>query len=251
MALRSSAAQVEALTTGVRLPLAAIEQEHLDVILDVLHAAFAELTADYGCTLRCGVEAEINALMEARLSALLVEPEPGDPGYGSTLGLLWRQLAHAVARGKETVSYDGEHIEKRPDLNVYLTYGHPSFPLIIECKVIDVAHSQSASLYCEKGLMRFLLGHYGWVAQEVIMLGYVRDGSTVESALTPLLAIGKTPDPYAVLQAPLAPNLPPPDIAHSIHERKFRYIDRQPPHDGPGPISVWHLWMAVPPMAPT
>lgn len=250
MAPRSSAAQVEALTTGVRLPLAAIEQEHLGVILEILHVAFDELAANYGCILRCGIEAEINALMEARLNALLVEPEPGDPDYGSTLGLLWRQLAYAVARGKETVSYDGKHIEKRPDLNVYLTFGHPSFPLIIECKVIDLAHGQSAHLYCENGVVRFLLGEYGWVAQEAMMLGYVRDGSTLGSALAPLLAIGHSSNPYAVLQAPLAPKPPPPDTAHSIHERKFRYVGRLPPHDDPGPVSIWHLWMAVPPPAP-
>jgi hypothetical protein len=246
MALRSSAAQVEALTTGVHPPLAAIGRQHIDVILEVLHAAFDDLAINYGCILRCGIEAEINALMAARLSALLEEPEPGDSDYGSALGLLWRQLAKAVARGHETVSYNGEHLEKRPDLNIFLTFGHPSFPFIIECKIIDHPNGRSARLYCESGVTRFLRGEYGWVAQEVMMLGYVRDGSCLVSSLAPLLAVGRRPDRYAVLQAPLAPNPPPPDIAHSAHERTFRYVGRLSPHNDPGSLSIWHLWLPVP-----
>jgi hypothetical protein len=78
------------------------------------------------------------------------------------------------------------------------------------------------------------------------MLGYVRDGSTIGSSLAPLLAIGHRTDRYAVRQEPLAPKPAPPDIAHSIHERRFRYVDRMPPDDDPGHISIWHLWMPVP-----
>lgn len=246
LATRSSSDQVEALTKGVRLPLPALKREHLDVILETLQAAFSDLAADHGRTLRCGDEPKINALMEARLNALLVESDSEDVGHRSSLGVLWRQLADAVARGKETVSYDGKHIEKRPDLNVFLTSGHPSFPLIIECKLIDQPNDKSPRMYCESGLTRFLRGEYGWAAQEAVMLGYVRDGSRLAPSLATLLSPGGPNDPYAVRQALQAAGSPPPDIANSVHERRFRYVRRLPPDDDPGPISIWHLWMLVP-----
>jgi len=56
-----------------------------------------------------GIEAEVNALMEARLNTLIEED------------LLWRQLVLCVARGKESLNFDGSHLEKRPDLSIYLS----------------------------------------------------------------------------------------------------------------------------------
>ena len=246
LAPRSSASQVEALTKGVRLPLPAIEPEHMDVILETLQAAFHDVAADHKMTLIYGDEAEINALMEARLNALLIHTEPEDSPDETSIAVLWRQIVNAVARGKETVKFDGERIEMRPDLNIFLGFGHPSFPLVVECKLIDRHSGKSPRLYCDNGVVRFLRGEYGWAAREAVMLGYIRDRSRLVSALGPLLSPTDSANRYTVRQALQARKPPPPDIAHSVHERRFRYLDRLPPDDDPGEISIWHLWMPVP-----
>ncbi|MSP00880.1 MAG: hypothetical protein EXR07_07510 [Acetobacteraceae bacterium] len=246
LAPRSSSGQVEALTKGVRLPLPAIEPEHLDVILETLQAAFHDVAADHKVTLRSGDEAEINALMDARLNALLIQSDPEDGRYEASLAMLWRQIANAVARGKEMVSFDGTHIEKRPDLNIFLSFRHPSFPLVVECKLIDRHGGKSPRLYCDNGVVRFLRGEYGWATREAVMLGYIRDGSRLATALGPLLTPTGGANRYAVRQALQVARPPPPDIAHSVHERWFRYVGRLSPNDDPGVISIWHLWMPVP-----
>jgi hypothetical protein len=246
LAARSSSVQVEALTKGVRLPFPAIEREHLDIILETLQLAFGEVAADQAATLQNGDENEINDLMKTRLNALIAESDPMGAGGGDSVGVLWGQLVRNVVRGAETVSYDNKHIEKRPDLNVFLSFRHPNFPLVIECKLIDRQGGKSTRKYCDYGIVRFLRGEYGWAAREAIMLGYVRDGSRLASSLAPLLIPSSHADPYAVRQPLLATKPPPPDIAHSVHARRFRYIGRLSPDDDPGPISLWHLWMPVP-----
>ena len=36
---------------------------------------------------------------------------------------LWEQMVRSVTRGSETLSFDGVHLEKRPDLSIHLTAG--------------------------------------------------------------------------------------------------------------------------------
>ncbi|MGA3005002.1 MAG: hypothetical protein ABSE20_25105 [Acetobacteraceae bacterium] len=241
---RSRPDQVEALTRGVHLPLPPVAREHIEVILETLQVIFDSLAVDHELTLGRGDEPEINALMQGRLNALLLAPGQDADDDEPAIGVLWRQLVAAVARGNESVSFDGVHIEKRPDINVFLTFRHRSFPLVIECKIIDRPNGKTPRMYCEDGLQKFLRGEYGWGGREALMLGYVRDDSSLASSLAPLLTMSGG-NPYAVNQVLQSTTLPPPDIANSVHDREFRYLGRAAPDDDPGSITIWHLWMPV------
>jgi hypothetical protein len=242
---RQPSAQIAALTRRVvRLPLPAIQPEHLSVVLETLAAAVEEVAAEHDTLVRHGSEAEISALVEARLCAYLLEPDTGTAQDEPALLWMWRQLARAIARGKESVGHDGKRIELRPDLNIFLTGQHPSFPLIVECKIIDLRGEKTVRMYFDNGVSRFLDGDYGWAAQEGVMLAYVRDGSRLHAKLAPLMEEdgGST---YAVVQPLERMPGPPAELARSIHARRFRYHGRTPPEDDPGSITLWHLWLPV------
>jgi hypothetical protein len=224
--------QIDELTRGIELPLQPLHPQHMRVIVEALSVAWGDLLDRHQHALLQQDEAEINALMETKLLALLDE----DP--------LLAQMVRVVARGRETASYDGAHLEKRPDLSVFLTGRNPTFPLVIECKIIDEANGKSAKLYCEKGVSRFLTGEYAWATSEAIMIGNVRDKSTIVSTLAPLFVRSSCGSaPYAAEGAILPMKPPPPDFAKSSHARNFRYLLRQPPSDEPGAIALWHLWL--------
>lgn len=98
---------VAELTRGLRLPLAAIAGDHLEVLADGLRQAFGDLRTRRSDAIATGTEPEVTALMEARLNRLILE----NP--------LWGQLVLYVGRGVETISFDGSHLEKRPDLSMF------------------------------------------------------------------------------------------------------------------------------------
>ena len=159
---------------------------------------------------------------------------------------LWAQMVRAVARGRETVSFDGTHLEKRPDLSLFLTCRNAGFPLAIECKIIDEGNGKSAKLYCDNGVLRFVTGEYAWATKEALMIAYVRDKSTIASTLAPLFVPPPSgPAPYAAEGTLSVIGVPPPDLGTSSHSRRFRYPLRQPPCDEPGAIALWHLWLPV------
>jgi hypothetical protein len=222
------------LTRGIELPILGLHEQHLRIIAEYIFGAWTDLLTRHYKILSEGNEAEVSTLLETRLLRLVDEDH------------LWGQLVRIVAKGKETISFDGTHIEKRPDFSLYLSCRSAKFPLAVECKILDDPKSKSGKLYCDKGLARFLAGEYGWATREAIMIGYVRDKSTTASCLMPLLGAAKGQAlPYAA-EGPLAAvDLPPLDLARSSHGRKFKYPLRQPPADEPGPIALWHLWLPV------
>jgi hypothetical protein len=225
---------VTELSRGVDLPFDRLAEEHRIVIAELLLRAWADLSVTQGAILREGSEAEINALMEARLNTLVTEDEA------------WSQLVQCAARGKEWLNYDGAHLEKRPDLSLYLTWGHPSFPLTVECKLLDAETGKTVSLYCGNGLLRFVRGEYAWGHRDALMLGYVRDGVMTQADLRPLLEATLGPaDPYATTALPTSMPSIPADAASSEHERDFEYVGGTA-GDEPGPIAILHLWLTVP-----
>jgi hypothetical protein len=142
------------------------------------------------------------------------------------------------------MSFDGTHLEKRPDLSLFLTRRNAAFPLVIECKIIDQTNGKNGKLYCDKGVSRFLTGEYAWATREALMIAYVRDESTIASTLAPLFVQQAcAPAPYAAKGGLTAIGAPPPDLAKSSHDRSFCYPHRQPPRNEPGPIELWHLWL--------
>ena len=226
--------QVAELTRGVTLPLAPLPDIHLTVIAEVLTRAWNDLSLRRRPTLLTGREVEVNTLMESRLNALLEEDG------------LWSQLVRGVAR-RDTMSYDGSHLEKRPDLSILLTDRNPSFPLAVECKLIDAPSGKEVRFYCDEGILRFVRGEYGWATREAFMLGYVRDGSTIASCLKPFLVQSKSrqPDIYLTDALPESKVESGMDLARSSHNREFRYVGQS--QANPGAIAIWHLWFAAHP----
>ena len=225
--------QVAELTRGVRLPLPAIASVHLEVLAEGLREAFDALCRDQPLTLASGNENEVTALMEARLNLLI---------DGQTL---WGQLVTSVARGKESVSFDGSHLEKRPDLCIYLSDRTQRFPVVVEAKILDAPASKTVKRYCDEGVRRFVVGEYAWSNREAFMIGYVRDGSSVDGQLKPFLskAMGLSPRGYLVEQLPVSAGSGASDLAHTRHGRDFVYGSQLPPND-PGAIAIWHLWLS-------
>ena len=211
--------QVAELTRGVRLPLPAVAEVHLEVLAEGLHQAFDELRAEQPVTLASGDENEVTALMEARLNMLIEKRS------------LWGQLVNSVARGKESVSFDGSYLEKRPDLCIYLSDRKQRFPLVVEAKILDAAKSKTVKLYCDKGVRRFVQGEYAWSNKEAFMIGYVRDGSTLDAHLRPLLAkaMGLSPAGYLVEVLPVHAGSSGLDLARTRHGRDFVYGSQLPP----------------------
>jgi hypothetical protein len=208
--------QIEELTRGVVLPLPALKSRHLKIIAEFLVRAWEGLLETQEQVMRTKEEAEINSLMESRLLSSLDERRE------------WSMLVHTVARGKESLSFDGSSLEKRPDLSIILTERR-GFPLVGECKLIDKTARKEVALYGNEGLARFLNGDYAWYAWEAFMLAYVRDGSSIGDCLTPHLAERqkRVPDPFLTMQLPQTVKFPSQDLAQSRHERRFR--------DNPGP----------------
>ena len=150
--------QIAELTRGIDLPLPPLHREHLRFIVEALCTAWTVLRERHPQVLLHRDEAEITSLLESKLLAFLDE-EP-----------LWSQMVRAVARGRETVSFDGSHLEKRPDLSLFLTCRSAVFPLAIESKIIDEANGKTVKLYCDRGVSRFLRGEYAWATCEAIII---------------------------------------------------------------------------------
>lgn len=226
--------QIAELTRGLQIPLPEVSSIHLDIIAEGLLRAFGEIRAHAPATISSGTEAEVTALLEARLN-LMIEDEP-----------LWGQIVLCVARGKESLSFDGSHLEKRPDLSIYLSNRNRGFPLIVEAKIIDSTASKTETLYCDNGVRRFVEGEYAWGNREAFMIAYVRDGSSIATKLTPFLsnATTHTPPGYFIEELPIVIGSGSFDLARSRHGRSFFYSSNPSIKLEPGPISIWHLWMS-------
>lgn len=218
--------QVAELTRGVQLPLPTIQRRHVIVIAEVLKQAWQDLLKTQKQIMTEEEEKEINALMESRLNKIRIERRD------------WSTLVSGVSRGKESISFDGSSLEKRPDLSIHLTRGYFPLPLIVECKLIDTMTGKKVDLYCDNGLARFIDGEYAWYAQEAFMIAYVRDNSSIETCLVPHLEKNqkKLPDPFLTAQLPKPVSSSVKDFSRSFHSRRFP--------ENPGPIVIWHLWIA-------
>ena len=224
--------QIEELTRGLNLPLDPIDSDHLQIIAEGLTRAFDEIQQEWPVVVSTGSEAEVTALLVARLNSMIHQD------------VFWGQLVLCVVRGAETSSFDGSHIEKRPDLSIFLSSPIRNFPLIAEAKILDL--SKTEKMYCSTGLTRFLTGEYAWARREAVMVGYVRDGSSISGRLVPFLKtdMSKVSSRYAVEVLPTFVGDGSVDLARSRHGRKFTYPNQAPPEHLPGSISIWHLWLS-------
>jgi hypothetical protein len=230
--IRPRPEQVAELTRGREIPFDALPEINLRILAEVLASAWNDLLQTQRQILLTGGETEVNTLLTSRLNALLVEDK------------VWRLFVCGVTRGAESISYDGSHLEKRPDLSLILTFRDPSFPLIVECKILDKPSGKKIEMYCNDGLARFVRGEYAWACREAFMLAYVRDRSTILSSLSPLLSQSQVlkPDVFQTEALPDSITHPNLHLARSNHSRSFRYVD-QSSQNSPGAIAIWHLWL--------
>ena len=224
--------QIAELTQGLDLPLPVVKESHLIIIAETLARAFKDILDRHPEIVMSGTEAEVTALLQSRLMSLLEED------------LFWSQLVLSVSRGSESLSFDGSHLEKRPDLSLALS-NRDRFALVIEAKIIDHSHAKTVRLYSDNGIRRFVEGEYAWGRREAMMLAYVRDASSIGMTLNPFLSedMGKEQRDYLTEAPPIAIDGASEQVAYSRHQRSFTYVNRDPPAHLPGPISVWHLWL--------
>lgn len=225
--------QIAELTRGLALPLPAIDGVYLQLIADGIVQAFQDIGASQTSTVATGDEAEVTALLVARLNRMIEEDQ------------IWRQLVSSVVRGAESLNYNGAHLEKRPDMSIHLSARAIRFPLIAEAKIIDATRGEH--LYCSQGLIRFLDGQYGWGSREAFMIAYVRDGTNISGRLKPYLAQAGHAASYALQSALSNHPIDGCDAAQSDHGRSFTYTHTQPPANNPGGIAIWHLWLNASP----
>ena len=231
--IRARPNQIAELTQGLHLPLPQLQQSHLVIIAESLAFAFEDLRRRQVHIVTTGTEAEVTALLQSRLIKLLEED------------LFWSQLVLSVSRGSESLSVDGSHLEKRPDLSLSLS-NRDRLPLVVEAKIIDRNHAKTVTLYADNGIRRFITGEYAWGRREGMMIAYVRDDSSIAASLTPLLLqdMGTDEKTYCTEALPSSMSGVAPTIAQSRHSRSFTYVNRQPPAHLPGSIAIWHLWLS-------
>lgn len=228
--------QVAELTRGLSLPLPPISEPIMIVLAETLERAFSEIRAQSPDTLATGSEPEVTALLVSRLNAMV-------DGIGENTDL-WRSLVRSVGRSDECISYDGTHLEKQPDLSIWLTNRSARFPIVAEAKLIDSPKGKTEALYCSQGIQRFVVGEYGWGAREAFMLGYVRDSAAIATKLTPYLTQAAHKATYGVASGPVAFGITS-DNGRSQHARSFQFSHQPPPNHLPGQIALWHIWLAA------
>lgn len=177
------------------------------------------------------------------LLQMLDMAQPAVPGFTS-------ETFQTVSRGENLSNYNGNQLNKQPDLIIRLANSPLSFTrrlvgIFIESKVVCMA--KPINLYTTSGLSRFIDGHYGWTMQAGMMLAYqkpkhrsiscLEDQLNKEAALSSVAIAGKHLDMRAAY-APIT--------AASSHKRAWQYIGG----GSPGDIRIWHMWDLVTPTTP-
>ena len=142
-------------------------------------------------------------------------------------------MSFRSGRGTESISFDGSHLDKRPDLLIVLSGSEQRFPLVAEAKILDAAASKTVALYCENGIRRFIKGEYAWGRREAFMIGYVRDGSSIDTALKAFLlkVVNSHPHRYLVEALPVPVGSGHSDLAYTRHGRDFIYVNQRLPNN--------------------
>ena len=188
----------------------------------------------------CYESADEVALNEALVSQLntMMDQDPSEvPGFSAA-------LLETVSRGEELCNYNGQHVEKRPDL-VFRRQGRlPAGTrreycgIFVECKIVDRQHSMKG--YCGKGVERFVRGDYAWAMSLAMMIGYARDGYTLPRQLNAHLDTRR--ERYNIKHDARRRDSQtgPAPVYITLHERTWRYPSQE---EVPGDIELAHLWL--------
>lgn len=152
-----------------------------------------------------------------------------------------------VGREGKFASFDGSHLDKMPDLNIWIRRDAiESFPsndrLFVECKPVDRDHPVGGA-YCDKGIMRFVKGEYAWALTQGMMVGYASSGyempHKLEKALKERCHTLKTTGEVRPCSVTKATGYTQ-QVHTTSHQRGFVYpqIGKKAP-----PITIRHLWL--------
>lgn len=147
-----------------------------------------------------------------------------------------------VIREPKITNFDKEHPDKMPDIFFDLKRDQTMLfneqdGLFVECKPIDSSHS-ILSHYCNKGLVRFIVGDYAWAMQDAMMVGYVKGDSSFRKLSSVL--DGSTTS--ATLKTTQHSEVNEFAMYRSKHKREFQW----PESRGQAcQISIAHLWLSV------
>jgi hypothetical protein len=187
-------------------------------------------------------EVTITSKLEHELRVMMNTEPPAVAGFTA-------ETFETPVRGGELENFDGEKLEKRPDLVIRRAgplagvFDRAHCGLFIECKVID--RSRPMSRYAGDGLVRFFNGTYAWAVGFAMMLGYAREGYALPAKLR--THFSKFGGLYGTVPGSLQCRTPPskrPTIWETRHLRNFAY---RPEFSGqPGEIVVSHLWLDFP-----
>lgn len=163
----------------------------------------------------------------------------------------------APKRGVECVNFNGEKLEKRPDLMFCLKDRRPGldignyYAVFAECKILDEHSSKNVGLYVSHGINRFVNGDYAWTMPHALMIGYVRTSQKLPESLTAYFnkktggilnsKIYNLQSEPVICQQSSALKLY--RVCRTEHGRPWGY-----PPDGkrkPGNITIRHLWLEL------
>ncbi len=159
-----------------------------------------------------------------------------------------REIFASVHREPKVRNFNGDHLDKMPDLLVEFIDRpagamNSQHGLFIECKPVDREHP-AGSAYCDAGLIRFVLGDYAWAMQNAMMVGYAREGYSLNPKLSEALAAHrKVPIPFSSGPAGCPHTRASAfaeQVAFSKHQRTFNYVESNLPA---GIIVIRHLWL--------
>lgn len=154
-----------------------------------------------------------------------------------------------VTRETKLRNYNGEHLDKMPDLMVRVAgrtapdFHHRSQDwLFIECKPVDADHTVGVH-YGAKGIARFIRGDYAWTMTNALMVGYASLGYTIDPKLIETLE--SRGEEFEVLEMPKRCSRSPvcagcDPLYSTMHRRTFAYTENG---NAAPPIKLRHLWL--------
>jgi hypothetical protein len=165
-----------------------------------------------------------------------------------------RKTYEPVGRQAEVANFDGTKLGPAPDLCFRLRNDEYDRRMVlseydalfVECKPVDSTHSASGK-YCDLGLIKFVIGDYGWAMQEGMMLAYARNGRTIAGHLIPAMSEQSRMTSLGTVQLPQSylTNVPATavDKAETVHITKHRRSFSWPDAKGQATnITIYHLW---------
>lgn len=223
-----------------RLPhpdIGLLERRTIEEAIKRAWALLKEQPHRLAVSLSVAAEVEINYAICEMLNQFLDDQDQPVAGFTAS-------IFETVIRGGEVPDAGKTKKEKRPDLAFRLVGIRPGVSarsvdgVFTECKIVDQDHP--IANYCEKGILRFVVGTYAWAMRFGIMVAYVRADMSVGRDLVPLLS--ETGPPYYTIRPPKLREAAADHsgIFVSAHSRKWKY-----PGDmgEPGEIEIVHLWL--------